>query len=500
MSKTIGAISDDDVNEMQRLQTQSRIQELETVRSEYQRRQNEQALVYYEDPSFKSIVTEQGMNAARKWRYGLERRFGMYNADLAHTCTRRCFDSELGVEVIDQKLGIHGCVRSGRIHQCALEMLHKKVATGRRTDTCTIHMQGNDGAVLCRFSGWVVDVADALYNPYTDDHIEFNQPFRTSTRVADTIRSARTIHDERARLQAKKEDSERGAFSSPNMKSTTRALRNMLLRSSSSSAKRPRETSSGSSDDDDGRDDQSPPRKRPTTPPVPPPTAVKFTLGSASGRSRHIADIYYAKIDVYNHISRVIKEILFDGSVRSDFEDACAGNHDIPWQLGSEDGKASSVSIEFYSNRIALLYALFIAEEERSASAAAAQIQTAAQRRGGRRPKRNTRALKGTGKVEIKKFAVATLYMLCGGIAIGDTSVLAQDANIHHAMPREVDIVWYGMTSERRRAYLKVKRMPAPHQIKYKYDRAINQRLQRALNKFDRGPELLSRLLSGDMS
>ena len=90
--------------------------------------------------------------------------------------------------------------------------------------------------------------------------------------------------------------------------------------------------------------------------------------------------------------------------------------------------------------------------------------------------------------------------MLCGGIAIGDTSVLAQDANIHHAMPREVDIVWYGMTSDRRRAYLKVKRMPAPHQIKYKYDRAINQRLQRALNKFDRGPELLSRLLSGDMS
>lgn len=512
-------------------------------------------IVYFEDPSFKRILTERGVQVARRWRYLMERTFALYNADIDHRCTLDCFnDQQAGrlkhkipvtekdrirerqrvakeregrgegdthhVHAIDRRLGLYGCPRSGQIHQCHLDPRYRK-------HTCTLVYTTDTGAVYCRFSDWEVMEAplDAGYNRFTDDHMEFKTKLGGSTKIAENIKRAKTIQAERRERAVQEREDFTGRFNAHGMKATTKALRAMVLRSSSASdtelehspspasPKRSRLASSdGAEYPGSSLDEFEPARKRPTPPPSPT-LGVRFNQSSSSsssssaGNGVHLCDRYSVRPETYNRIKRAIREILFDPTARDDFDES-GNKHTIPRSIAHicEGNDEVTKHFDFYVKRVALLYAIVREEQIRAhPNQPAAPIPPSRRSRKprGRRSRPTNggeRCHKSGLKIEPKKFTTAAIYLLGMGVAAGAESILAPDAKISAATPIGCDLVWYGVESSKRRAYIRNNQSPDSKKSKYKYDSVINQRIQQFVASFERGTETLKRILDGSFS
>ena len=198
-------------------------------------------------------------------------------------------------------------------------------------------------------------------------------------------------------------------------------------------------------------------------------------------------------METYNRIKRVVNEILFDPLVYNDFELVGPADHGIPKSLGSADKEHESKRL-FYVNRFALLYAILLQEQKQmNALDARPTPSTVPPSRSARRRKKKP---SGIMRLDPKKVTVVLMYMLTNGLNIGEQNVMSSDQFLKSTMPIEDNLVWYGIDSQFRQAYLKVGTMPAKARIKYSYDRALAQYIQKLFNGFSGGPYLLTRIMN----
>jgi hypothetical protein len=95
------------------------------------------------------------------------------------------------IEVIDQTLALYGCPRSLRVHCCSLDI-------DVRQRECPVLSEDSDGNTICRFSGRLLWQAYAVYNPYEDSTVSFNQMQTHDTRAT---REAIAVGGERGRTE-----------------------------------------------------------------------------------------------------------------------------------------------------------------------------------------------------------------------------------------------------------------------------------------------------------
>jgi hypothetical protein len=206
-------------------------QEDELKRSSAQR----PAILYFEDPTYVGLPDEETKAKVRAWRFTLERRFGLYNADLWHVCTSKCFPTiiiapdgpiasarrdeipqdrprkrrrlkeeedeekeddangqllreleEPTIEAIDLRLGLYGCPRSGRVHYCSSDV-------SVRQKLCRNRCEHPEEGVFCLFSGRLIDDPDDIYNIYEDDTAGFGSILHKQTK---STRDARDVAGE----------------------------------------------------------------------------------------------------------------------------------------------------------------------------------------------------------------------------------------------------------------------------------------------------------------
>jgi hypothetical protein len=554
-------------------------------------------IIYCEDPTYTRVLTEEGRAKVRQWKFGLERRLGLYNARLRphpafknvpgysaamyHECDDSCFapivrqvdpyawmtskrpskkqqkrtvvtsldmldamaneeeeeeedtkqressntstsTNDTFVEAIDRNMGLFGCPMSAQVHVCP-------PTPGERRMHCHVTMQDELGNTCCRYSSWLITMAEGEHNPYTDDNVSLSPALEKEDKISRDMKAvsgegAATLHDvQRDELDVMREKNERQEVSNMNKNLANKAARRQapqlpppalslasLMANANNNPYVPNTTVVQQHQHHVVPSLEAPiatasPMKRRLSISSMPTTATTPVLSEAEKNSQlvkrrktHVIldhDLAVPR-DTFTKIKKTVIELLTDAEANRRF------NSQAPTLNILDDAKY----IDLCCRRAATIYALIKEEGEHDKERAVLHQQ---QQQYQQLPLTGAHALRTRRQgacvsVNVIDVTVSALYMYARGMTIqGGTNLIMADERLSKLLPPPKVLCWYGIDHAVRREMLKsgaakmVKGIQkyteqTPREAMHK----IQQAIQAAFDSTGRGPQLLRQILN----
>jgi len=449
-----------------------------------------QPIVYFEDPSYARIPDEYLRRVVRQWRYLCEREIGAYNADLTHECGEACLEpidlkyfypdtdnqftrmkNELHEQYdylkagpIKSDLGLFGCPRSGILHWCPPTMALRQQDGG-----CRFLSEDHHGAIVCRYSGQVVQPSPGHSDRFTTDTVEYDRDFETENREQREAREAAGLdkHHNEAVYVSPEEKAEQQR-SKVEHQGLTRLNRNLENRYQRQVQARANQSVVPSLERSPRKNQKQPPAGGAISSLAPPASAaagVKKRKVYDAGYNLHISQ------ETMRTIRLIISHLLTDRTAQ-----LAVGHEGLP-ALDPLD-----VYLEVCLKRVARMYALISHEKELDRT---------------RETKQNARHGACTS-LNIKNITLTTLYTYAKGFNIESTNLIPLDDRLAQLLPQRKNLCWFGIEPTMLR-YLQEQR-ESPQGKEKKYDASMTTaamlQIQQTIRNFPEGLEYLKLLLN----